>query len=146
MPPWSRIAVGLVIAVTLLGVVGLRAYSEKLGPLVQTHGTTYYNGEGPPVAPVACKSESDIRTAIARVHAKFDHLGGARLRAFEQRAAHLKGLPPLRIDTLYVITEDDQLRDGKTVLFIGLKSNCVSTVFSFPARLYRELATVPGAA
>ena len=77
------------------------------------------------------------------MHAKFDHLGGAPLRAFEERAARLKGLPPLGIDTLYVITEDDELRDGKTVLFIGLASNCVSTVFSFPARLYRELATGP---
>ena len=55
-----------------------------------------------------------------------------------------KGLPPLGIDTLYVITEDDQLRDGKTVLFIGLASNCVSTVFSFPAKLYREFADTPG--
>jgi len=144
MPPWSRITAGLVLAITLLGFVGFKAYSEKLGPLIQTYGTTYYNGSGPPVVPVPCKSESDIRAAIARVHAKFDHFGGEQLKSFEQRAAHLKGLPPLRIDTLYVITADDQLRDGKTVLFIGLTSNCVSTVFSFPARLYRELVTVSG--
>ena len=140
MPLWSRLAAGIVLSVTLLGFAGFKAYSEKLGPIIQAHGTTYYNGEGPPVAAVPCKSESDIRTAIARVHAKFDHLNAARLAAFEKRAAFLKGLPPLRIDTLYVITEDDQLRDGKTVLFIGLRSNCVSTVFSLPARLYHELA------
>ena len=36
------------------------------------------------------------------------------------------------------------VRRALTVLFIGLTSNCVSTVFSFPARLYRELAAVPG--
>ena len=89
-----------------------------------------------------CKSESEIRSAIARVHAEFDQYSGPRLKAFEQRAAHKKGLPPLRVDTLYVITEDDQMRDGRTVLFIGLKSDCVSTVFSFPTRLYRELATL----
>ena len=146
MPHWSRIAAGLVIAVTLLGFAGFKAYSEKLGPLIQAYGTTYYNGDGPPVVAVPCKPESEIRSAIARVHAKFDHLEGAALRAFEQRAAHLKGLPPLGIDTLYVITEDDQLRDGKMVLFIGLASNCVSTVFSLPSRLYRELAAAPGAA
>jgi len=144
MPLWSRIAAGIAIAVTLLGFAGFHAYSRKLGPIIQTYGITYYNGEGPKAAAVPCKPESEIRSAIARVHAQFDHFGGAQLRAFEERAAHLKGLPPLRIDTLYVITEDDELRDGETVLFIGLASNCVSTVFSFPARLYRELATEPG--
>jgi hypothetical protein len=144
MPPWSRIAVGIALAVTLLGVVGLKAYSERLGPIIQTYGITYYNGDGPRDVTVPCKSESEIRSAIAQVHAKFDHLGGEQLRAFEERAALLKGLPPLDVDTLYVITEDDKLRDGKTVLFIGLQSNCVSTVFSFPARLYHELAAVPG--
>jgi hypothetical protein len=145
MPLWSKVAAGLAIAVTLLGFVGFRAYSERLGPLVQTYGTTYYNG-GPPAAAVPCKSESEIRSAIARVHATFDHFSGERLKAFEQRAALLKGLPPLRVETLYVITADDKLRDGRTVLFIGLKGNCVSTVFSFPAPLYRELVAERGAA
>lgn len=144
MPLWSRVAAGIAIAVTLLGFAGFKAYSERLGPIIQAYGITYYNGEGPEAAAPPCKPESEIRSAIARVHAKFDHFGGAPLRAFEQRAARLKGLPPLGIDTLYVITEDDKLRDGQTVLFIGLTSNCVSTVFSFPARLYRELAAVPG--
>jgi hypothetical protein len=51
----------------------------------------------------------------------------------------LKGLPPLDADELYVVTEDDKLRNGEMVLFIGLKAKCVSTVFSFPARLYREI-------
>jgi len=146
MPVWSRIAAGLALAVTLLGFVGFKAYSEKLGPLIQAHGTTYYNGDGPPSVPVPCKSEGEILAAASRVHAKYDRLQGTRLEAFEQRAAMLKGLPPLRVDTLYVITEDDQLRDGKTVLFIGLKSNCVSTVFSFPTRVYREFTVSPGAA
>jgi hypothetical protein len=145
MPFWSRIAAGLVLAVTLLGFAGFMAYSEKLGPIIQAHGTTYYNGNGPPFAPVLCKSESEILAAAKRVHAKYDRLQGTRLEAFERRAAMLKGLPPLRVDTLYVITEDDQLRDGKTVLFIGLKSNCVSTVFSFPTRVYREFTVSPGA-
>lgn len=146
MPLWPKLAAGLVIAVTLLGVAGFKAYSEKRGPVVQTYGTTYYNGEGPPVTPVACKTKSEIRSAIARVHAKFDHLEGESLDAFERRAAMLNGLPPLRVEELYVITEDDQLRDGKMVLFIGLKSNCVSTVFSFPAQLYHALAAEPGSA
>ncbi|ODS01382.1 hypothetical protein AUC68_00530 [Methyloceanibacter methanicus] len=136
---WAKISAGLVLAVVLLGFAGLKATSSKFGPLVQPHGTTYYGGDGPKIASVPCKSESEIRSAIARVHAQFDHYAGPRLQAFEQRAAHQKGLPPLRVDTLYVITEDDQMRDGKTVLFIGLKSDCVSTVFSFPARLYLEL-------
>jgi hypothetical protein len=146
MPVWSRIAAGLVLAVTLLGFAGFKAYSEKLGPLVQAYGTTYFNGEGPPSAPVPCKSEGEILSAIARVHAKYDHFEGDGLQAFEQRATYLKGLPPLRIEKLYVITEDDQLRDGRMVLFIGLRSNCVSTVFSFPTRLYRELTLSSGAA
>lgn len=140
VPMWAKVTAGLVLAVVLLGFAGLKATSSKFGPLVQPHGTTYYGGDGPKIATVPCKSESEIRSAIARVHAQFDHYGGPRLKAFEQRAAHQKGLPPLRVDTLYVITEDDQMRDGKTVLFIGLKSDCVSTVFSFPARLYHELA------
>ena len=38
-----------------------------------------------------------------------------------------------------VITEDDQLRQGEMVLFIGLKGDCVSTVFGFSAKLYQEL-------
>ena len=140
MPVWSKITVGLVLAIALLGLAGLRASSGNLGRIDQPHGTTFYNGQGPKAPPLPCKPESDIRSAIVRVHAKYDLFDGARLDAFEQRAAHLKGLPPLRVDTLYVITEDDQMRDGKTVLFIGLTANCVSTVFSFPARLYGELA------
>ena len=71
--------------------------------------------------PVACKPESEILAAIGQVHAKYDHLEGVELAAFEQRAALLKGLPPLNIEKLYVITEDDQLRDGEMVLFIGLR-------------------------
>lgn len=146
MPVWSRIAAGLVLAVTLLGFAGFRAYSEKLVSIVQAHGTTYFNGEGPPSVPVPCKSESEILSAIAQVHAQYDYFEGDSLQAFEQRATYLKGLPPLRVDTLYVITEDDQLRDGRMVLFIGPRSNCVSSVFSFPTRLYRELALSSGAA
>jgi hypothetical protein len=72
------------------------------------------------------------------VHAKYDYLEGAELKAFEERAAALKGLPPLNVDELYVITEDDQLRDGEMVLFIGLKANCVKTVFGLPTSLYEE--------
>ena len=77
--------------------------------------------------------------AIAQVRAKYDYLAGADLKAFEQRAAALKGLPPLNVEKLYVITEDDQLRNGEMVLFIGLRVNCVTTVFGLPTRLYREL-------
>lgn len=144
MPMWAKISAGLVLALILLGFAAFKATSDKFGPLVQSHGTTYYGGDGPKIATVPCKTESDIRTAIARVHATFDQYGGPSLEAFEKRAALEKGLPPLRIDTLYVITEDDQMRDGETVLFIGLKADCVSTVFSFPARLYQELAAGRG--
>lgn len=144
MPLWMKVTAGIVLAVGLLGFVGFKAYSDKRGPVIQAYGTTYYDGDGPKSAPLPCKPEGKILSAIASVNAKYDRFRGSELRAFEQRAAQLRGLPPLRIDTLYVITEDDQLRDGKTVLFIGLTSNCVSTVFSFPARLYHELAAVPG--
>lgn len=146
MPVWSRIAAGLVLAGVLIGLAGLKAYSERLGPVIQAHGTTYYNGEGPISAPVACKPESEIVAAIEQVHAKYDYLEGADLRAFERRAADLKGLPPLNVDKLYVITEDDQLRDGEMVLFIGLRVACVTTVFGLPSKLYRELAVTPGSA
>ena len=81
--------------------------------------------------------------AIGQVHAKYDYLEGDELKAFEQRAALLKGLPPLNIEKLYVITEDDQLRDGEMVLFIGLRVDCVTTVFGLPTRLYNELAGRP---
>jgi hypothetical protein len=30
------------------------------------------------------------------------------------------------------------------VLFIGLKDNCVKTVFGLPTKLYEELAGAPG--
>jgi hypothetical protein len=139
MPLWARIAAGLVLSIGLIGFAGFKAYSEKLGPLVQEHGTTYYNGDGPASVPAACKSEREIVTAIAQVRAKFDYLAGADLKSFEQRAAALKGLPPLNVEKLYVITEDDQLRDGEMVLFIGLRVNCVTTVFGLPTKLYREL-------
>ncbi|MGH6832236.1 MAG: hypothetical protein ACRECM_04335 [Methyloceanibacter sp.] len=135
-----RVAAGLVLAGALIGLAGLKAYSEKLGPFVQKYGTTYYNGEGPIFAPLACKPESEIIAAIAQVHAKYDYLEGADLEAFERRAAELKGLPPLNVEKLYVITEDDRLRDGEMVLFIGLRVNCVTTVFGLPTKLYRELA------
>lgn len=142
----SRIAAGLVLAGALIGFAGFTAYSKKLGPLVQEYGTTYYNGDGPSVPPVACKPESEIVAAIRQVHAKFDYFEGAQLTAFEERAVALKGLPPLGIDKLYVITEDDQLRDGEMVLFVGLKIDCVKTVFGLPAKLYQELAGKSGSA
>ena len=48
MAPWFKIAVGLVLGISLMGFAGLHAYSERLAPLVQEHGTTYYyNGDGP---------------------------------------------------------------------------------------------------
>jgi hypothetical protein len=130
----------------LIGLAAFSAYSKRLGPLVGQYGTTYYNGEGPIFAPVACKPESEILAAIVQVHAKYDSLEGAELKAFEQRAAALKGFPPLNIDKLYVITEDDQLRDGEMVLFIGLKADCVKTVFGLPTKLYREIADKSGTA
>jgi hypothetical protein len=139
MPVWPRIAAGLLLAGVLIGFAGFKAYSAKLGPLVQVYGTTYYNGDGPAAAPLACKPESEIVAAIRQVHAKYDYLEGADLKSFEQRAGMLKGLPPLNIEKLYIITEDDQLRDGEMVLFIGLRVDCVTTVFGLPSRLYREL-------
>ena len=145
MPFWSRIATGVVLTLALIGFAGFKAYSEKLGPLVQEHGTTFYNGEGPAQAPVACKPKSEILTAIGQVRAKFDYLTGADLKAFEQRAAARKGLPPLNVEELYIITEDEKLRDGQMVLFIGLKMDCVATVFGFPTRVYHDLVGKAGA-
>jgi len=139
MPVWLKIAAGAALGLTLIGLAGLQGASKKLGPLVQEHGTTYYNDDGTISPPVICKPESTILAAIKQVHAKYDFLAGNDLQAFEGRARDLKGLPPLNADELYVITEDDQLRDGKMVLFIGLKSKCVSTVFGFPAKLYNEI-------
>ena len=78
------------------------------------------------------------------MHAKFDYYEGTTLTAFEARATALQGLPPLGVDKLYVITEDDRLRDGEMVLFIGLKVDCVKTVFGFSARIYRAIAGKPG--
>ena len=138
-----RIAAGIVLAGALIGLAGFSAYSKRLGPVVQQYGTTYYNGDGPKFPTVACKPESEIIAAIQQVHAKYDYLEGDDLRTFERHAALLKGLPPLNIEKLYVITEDDQLRDGEMVLFIGLRVNCVTTVFGLPTRLYLELAGRP---
>ena len=135
-----RIAAGILFAGALIGLAGFSALSKRLGPLVQQYGTTYYNGDGPKFQTVACKPESEIIQAIGQVHAKYDYFEGDNLRAFEQRAALLKGLPPLDIDKLYVITEDDKLRNGEMVLFIGLRLNCVKTVFGLPTTLYREIA------
>ncbi len=140
MSPRSRLAVGLALALALLGFAAFKAYSERLGPLVQAYGTTYYNDDWSPSPPVACKPESEITAAIKQVHAKYDYLAGEDLEAFEQRAALLKGLPPLNIEKLYVITADDQLRNGEMVLFIGLRTNCVTAVFGLPSSLYRELS------
>ena len=138
-----RIAAGIVLAGALIGLAWFSAYSKRLGPVVQQYGTTYYNGDGPKFPTVACKPESEIIAAIEQVHAKYDYLEGDDLRAFERHAALLKGLPPLNIEKLYVITEDDQLRDGEMVLFIGLRVNCVTTVFGLPTRLYLDLAGRP---
>jgi hypothetical protein len=138
-----RIAAGILFAGALIGLAGFSALSKRLGPLVQQYGTTYYNGDGPKFQTVACKPESEIIEAIGQVHAKYDYFEGDNLRAFEQRAALLKGLPPLDIDKLYVITEDDKLRNGEMVLFIGLRLNCVKTVFGLPTTLYREIAGTP---
>jgi hypothetical protein len=143
VPPRSRLAVGVVLAIALLGFAAFKAYSERLGPLVQAHGTTYYNDDWPGSTPVPCKPESEIVAAIGQVHAKYNYLAGDGLKAFEARALALKGLPSLNVDKLYVITEDDKLRSGEMVLFIGLRANCVSTVFGLPAKLYRELSGKP---
>jgi hypothetical protein len=143
VPPRSRLAVGLALALALLGFAAFKAYSERLGPLVQAHGTTYYNNDWSGATPVACKPESEITAAIKQVHAKYDYLAGDHLRAFERRALTLKGLPSLNVDKLYIITEDDRLRSGEMVLFIGLRTNCVTTVFGLPSKLYRELSGRP---
>src|SRR4030042_7210791 len=139
MPGWLKVAAGVVLGVALIGLAGLQGASKRLGPFVQEHGTTYYSTAGPVSPPVICKPLSTILAAINQVHAKYDHLAGDDLKVFEDRARDLKGLPPLNADELYVITEDDKLRDGKMVLFIGLKAKCVSTGFGFPAKLYREI-------
>jgi len=139
MPVSPKIGVGLALAGVLIGLAVLQASSRKLGPAVQSYGTTYYNEDGPPFPPVACKSETEILSAIGEVHAKYDQFEGDALTSFEQRAALLKGFPPLNIEKLYVITEDDKLRDGDMVLFIGLKSGCVKTVFGLSTKVYREI-------
>lgn len=139
MPVSPKIGVGLALAGVLIGFAVLQASSRKLGPVVQSYGTTYYNEEGPPFAPVACKSETEILSAIGQVHAKYDQFENESLAAFEKRAAVLKGFPPLNVEKLYVITEDDRLRDGDMVLFIGLKSGCVKTVFGLSTEVYREI-------
>jgi hypothetical protein len=147
MPVWLKITLGIAIGAALIGLAGLQGASKKLGPLVQSHGTTYYYGDGPAKhEPVICKPKSEILNAIGQVHAKFDHLDGEALKAFQDRARDLKGLPPLDADELYVITEDDKLRDGQMVLFIGLKGACVTTVFGFSAKLYREILSASGKA
>ena len=146
MPVSPRIGAGLALAGVLIGLAALQAYSRKLEPVVQSYGTTYYNGEGPAFAPVACKPESEILAAIKQVHAKYDEFEAAALASFEKRATELKGFPPLNVQKLYVITEDDQLRDGQMVLFIGLKDGCVKTVFGLSAKVYREIASAPAGA
>jgi hypothetical protein len=138
MPNWLKITAGLALAVSLIAVAALRAYSYKLGPLVQAHGTTYYNGTYTPV-PVACKPESTILASIEQVHAKYDYYAGPDLTAFERRALIFDGLPPLKVEKLYVITQDDKLHEGEMVLFIGLKADCVSIVFGFPAKVYFDI-------
>ncbi len=57
------------------------------------------------------------------MHAEYDLYDGAELQAFEERAALSHGLSPLRVGRLYVITKDDNVRDGESVLFIGLKDD-----------------------
>jgi hypothetical protein len=139
MPTWLGPVLGGSLAACLIAIAGVQAYSERAKPLVQAHGTTYYNGDGPAPAPVICKPKDTILAAIAQVHAKYDYLAGGDLQSFLDRARDLKGLPPLNVDELYVITQDDKLRDGEMVLFIGLKVKCVTTVFGFSAAIYHEL-------
>ncbi|MGE3529663.1 MAG: hypothetical protein AB7G54_09555 [Methyloceanibacter sp.] len=146
MPVSPRVGAGLALAGVLIGLAALQAYSRKLDPVVQSYGTTYYKGEGPAFTPVACKPESEILSAITQVHAKYDAFEADSLHAFEERATLLKGFPPLNVHKLYVITEDDQLRDGQMVLFIGLRDGCVKTVFGLSAKVYREILNAPAGA
>jgi hypothetical protein len=146
MPVSPRVGAGLALAGVLIGLAAIQAYSRKLEPVVQSYGTTYYDGAGPAFAPVACKPDSEILSAIEQVHAKYDQFEGASLASFEKRATLLKGFPPLNVEKLYVITEDDQLRDGEMVLFIGLKHGCVKTVFGLPTKVYREILSAPAGA
>src|SRR4029453_15243656 len=111
MPVSPRIGAGLALAGVLIGFAALQAYSRKPEPVVQSYGTTYYNGEGPAFAPVACKPESEILAAIKQVHAKYDEFEAAALASFEARATELKGFPPLKIHNLYFIPAHDHPRD-----------------------------------
>ncbi len=138
MPNWLKLAAGLALAASLIAIAGMGAYSEKHDVLVQEHGTTFYNG-APVIATVPCRPEKEIVAAISDVHAKYDYYATDDLKIFEDRALNLKGLPPLDVEKLYVITEDDKLRAGEMVLFIGFKGACVSIVFGFPAGLYDEI-------
>jgi hypothetical protein len=74
MPIWLKVAAGSALGLSLIGFAGLQSFSEKTGPLVQEHGTTYYNGEGPAPAPAICtpssitslvKTSSPLRSARA---------------------------------------------------------------------------------
>ncbi len=141
MPVWSKITVGLVLAIALLGLAGLRASSGNLGRIDQPHGTTFYNGQGPKAPPLPCKPESDIRSAIVRVHAKYDLFDGARLDAFEQRsAAHLKRLASASgpIPSSRHVWMSQLRLDGKNwSSFTGLtRRDCVSTVIRHHPHCY----------
>ena len=131
MPVWLKIAAGAVLAVSLIGLAGFHGFSRSSARSFRSTAPPITTARGRHRAPVICKPESAILAAIDQVHAKFDHLAGADLKAFQERARDFKGLPPLNADELYVVTEDDKLRDGEMVLFIGLKAKCVTTVFGF---------------
>jgi hypothetical protein len=135
MPNWLKVAAGLTLALSLILAVGLRA--TRVDPLHASQGAGLAS-----VTEVACKTELTILNGIRQVHAKYDYYDGDKLKVFEDRALALLGLPTLDVDRLYVITEDDELRKGTMVLFIGLKADCVTQVFGFPAWLYKEIAPV----
>src|ERR1022692_2230211 len=82
MPNWLKLAAGVALTVSLLAIAGVKAYSERLGPLVQKYGITYYNGDGPSAPSAVCRPEQEILAAIGQVHAKFDYLAGDGLKAF----------------------------------------------------------------
>ena len=138
MPNWLKVAIGLALTVSLIAVAAsapipissVRSCRRMARPI--TTAPTRLSRS--PASPRARSSLRSIRSTPNTIITQ-----GPISAAFERRALIFDGLPPLKVEKLYVITQDDKLRDGEMVLFIGLKADCVSIVFGFPARVYDDI-------
>ena len=144
MPVWLKIAAGALLGASLIGLAGLQGASKNSVPSCRNTAR-----------PIIAMTDRSRRRLSANRSARSSPrssrctpnttISPARISKPSRTAPAIsracRRSTPMSFTSSPKMTK---LRDGEMVLFIGLKAKCVSTVFGFPAKLYREILSATG--